>query len=53
MNAMKYEGYATCIKYSDEDDLFVGHIVGIRDLVGFRGESVQAPSTTTLTPVPN
>ncbi|CAI8962967.1 hypothetical protein EMIT0P218_50340 [Pseudomonas sp. IT-P218] len=27
--------------YSDEDGLFVGHIVDIKDVVGFHGESVS------------
>ncbi|WP_313026625.1 type II toxin-antitoxin system HicB family antitoxin [Pseudomonas lopnurensis] len=41
MNAMTYRGYAARIEYSDEDGLFVGHIAGIRDVVGFHGETVQ------------
>lgn len=41
MNAMTYKGYAARIEYSDADGLFVGHIAGIRDVVGFHGESVQ------------
>lgn len=41
MKAMHYKGYAARIEYSDEDGLFVGHIAGIRDVVGFHGESVQ------------
>ncbi|WP_101674550.1 type II toxin-antitoxin system HicB family antitoxin [Alloalcanivorax mobilis] len=41
MNAMTHKGYAARIEYSDEDRLFVGHIAGIRDVVGFHGESVQ------------
>lgn len=41
MNAMTYKGYAARIEYSDEDGLFVGHIAGIRNVVGFHGESVQ------------
>lgn len=41
MKAMHYQGYAARIEYSDEDGLFVGHIAGIRDVVGFHGESVQ------------
>jgi len=41
MNAMNYKGYAARIEYSDEDALFVGHIAGIRDVIGFHGESVQ------------
>lgn len=40
MNAMTYQGYAASIVYSDEDQCFVGHITGIRDRVGFHGESV-------------
>lgn len=41
MNAMTYKGYAARIEYSNEDGLFVGHVAGIRDVVGFHGESVQ------------
>ena len=41
MNAMNYKGYAARIEYSDEDALFDGHIAGIRDVIGFHGESVQ------------
>lgn len=41
MNVMNYKGYAARIEYSEEDGLFVGHIAGIRDVVGFHGESVQ------------
>jgi predicted HicB family RNase H-like nuclease len=37
---MNYKGYAARIEYSDEDGLFVGHLAGIRDVVGFHGESV-------------
>ena len=40
MNMMSYKGYAARIEYSDEDGCFVGHIAGIRDVVGFHGESV-------------
>ncbi len=40
MNTMTYRGYAARIEYSDEDQCFVGHIAGIRDIVGFHGESV-------------
>ena len=41
MKAMNYKGYAARIEYSDEDGLFVGHIAGIRDVVGFHGEAVH------------
>lgn len=38
---MSYKGYLARIEYSDEDECFVGHIAGIRDIVGFHGESVS------------
>ena len=40
MKTMKHKGYAANIEYSEEDGCFVGHIAGIRDVVGFHGESV-------------
>ena len=40
MKTMTYQGYAAHIEYSDEDACFVGRIAGIRDIVGFHGESV-------------
>jgi predicted HicB family RNase H-like nuclease len=41
MSVMNYKSYAARIDYSEEDGVFVGHIAGIRDVVGFHGESVQ------------
>jgi len=41
MKTMQYKNYAARIEYSDEDKCFVGHIAGIRDIVGFHGESVH------------
>ncbi len=38
---MKHKGYSARIEYSDEDSCFVGHIAGIRDVVGFHGEAVS------------
>ena len=40
MKTMTYQGYAARIQYSDDDGCFVGDIAGIRDRVGFHGESV-------------
>ena len=40
MNLMSYKEYSAHIEYSDEDVCFIGHIAGIRDVVGFHGESV-------------
>ncbi|MDP2752342.1 MAG: type II toxin-antitoxin system HicB family antitoxin [Rhodocyclaceae bacterium] len=40
MNTMTYKGYAARVEYSEEDGCFVGHIAGVRDVIGFHGESV-------------
>lgn len=40
MKTMTHRGYAARIDYSEDDACFVGHIAGIRDRVGFHGESV-------------
>jgi predicted HicB family RNase H-like nuclease len=41
MKTMQYKNYAARIEYSDEDKCFIGHIAGIRDIVGFHGENVH------------
>ncbi len=41
MNAMKYKGYYAKVEFDAEDRVFVGHIIGIKDVVGFHGESVE------------
>ncbi|WP_449434602.1 type II toxin-antitoxin system HicB family antitoxin [Pseudomonas putida] len=41
MNVMTYRGYAARIEYSDEDQLLIGHVAGIRDVIGFHGESIN------------
>ncbi|MDI2144155.1 type II toxin-antitoxin system HicB family antitoxin [Pseudomonas sp. ITA] len=41
MNVMNYNGYAARIEYSAEDGVFVGRIAGIKDVVGFHGQSVK------------
>jgi predicted HicB family RNase H-like nuclease len=41
MKPMTYNGYAARISYSDEDELFVGRVVGIRDIITFHGENVS------------
>jgi predicted HicB family RNase H-like nuclease len=40
MNTMTYKGYAARVEYSDDDECFVGHIAGVRDVIGFHGNSV-------------
>lgn len=41
MNAMRYNGYSARVEYDAEDRIFVGHLAGIRDSVGFHGASVD------------
>jgi predicted HicB family RNase H-like nuclease len=38
---MSYKGYSARVEFDAEDRLFVGHIAGVRDIVGFHGESVD------------
>ena len=33
------------IEFNPEDHIFAGHIIGIRDAVGFHGESVAEPES--------
>lgn len=40
-NAMEYKGYKARIDYDGDDKCFIGHIVGINDVVGFHGSSVD------------
>jgi predicted HicB family RNase H-like nuclease len=40
MNTITFQGYTARIEYSNEDQCFIGHIVGINDIVGFHGESI-------------
>lgn len=41
MNSMKYKGYAARIEFDGDDRIFVGHLAGIRDIIGFHGSSVE------------
>jgi predicted HicB family RNase H-like nuclease len=40
MKLMTHKGYLAKIEYSDEDELFIGRLAGIDDVVGFHGDSV-------------
>ena len=41
MKAMTYNGYSARVEFDAGDRIFVGHIAGIRDIVGFHGASVD------------
>jgi len=36
---LPYKNYHAMIRYSKEDGFLVGHIMGVRDIVGFHGDS--------------
>lgn len=44
-NSLIYEGYPARIEFSSEDECFIGHIAGIKDVVGFHGETVAELKT--------
>ena len=44
-NSLVYKGYAARIEFSSEDECFIGHIAGVRDVVGFHGETVSELKT--------
>jgi predicted HicB family RNase H-like nuclease len=39
-STMSYRGYVARVEYDDEDKLFFGRLAGIRDGVGFHGDTV-------------
>ncbi len=39
MNTLIYKGYTAKIKFDPEDNILFGNLIGIRDTVGFHGES--------------
>ena len=46
MSVMSYHGYLARIEYDADDRVFVGHIAGINDVVGFHGGSVDELETS-------
>ena len=40
-NAMNYKGYSARVEFVEADGVFVGRIAGIRDGVGFHGDTVE------------
>jgi predicted HicB family RNase H-like nuclease len=39
-NVLSYHGFTARIDFDAEDGIFVGRIAGIRDVIGFHGDSV-------------
>ena len=40
MNTLNYKSYTAKIEFDPDDNILFGNIIGIRDTVGFHGESV-------------
>ncbi|MDR3164001.1 MAG: type II toxin-antitoxin system HicB family antitoxin [Synergistaceae bacterium] len=38
---LHYKGYVGSIEFSEEDAIFHGHVIGIKSLISFEGESVE------------
>lgn len=38
---MNHKSYNASIYFSEEDDCFVGRVIGIRDVVGFHGSRLE------------
>lgn len=40
MNTLTYKGYTARIEFDDRDNLLIGRLLGIRDVVGFHADNV-------------
>lgn len=40
-NVIEYKNYLGSVEYSDDDEIFFGKILGIRDLISYEGTSVK------------
>jgi predicted HicB family RNase H-like nuclease len=45
MNTIQYKGYRASIVYETEDDLLVGRIIAINDIISFHGTSLKEIKT--------
>ena len=40
-SAMEYNGYHAKVEYDDQDNIFVGTVIGLTDMLAFHGQSVS------------
>jgi len=40
MSTMTYKGYVARIEFDERDDIFVGRILGVRDIISFHADTV-------------
>lgn len=43
---MTYQNYSAKVEYDPVDKIFVGHLIGIRDIVGFHGSAIEELEST-------
>lgn len=41
MNTMTTQGYTARVDFDERDDIFVGRVLGVRDIISFHGETVE------------
>jgi len=41
-NKLTYKGYTGSINFTEEDGVFFGKVLGIKDAISFEGDSVQS-----------
>lgn len=41
MSVMSYKGYAARVEFDADDEVFVGRIAGINDIIGFHADTAQ------------
>ena len=41
MNMMSHKGFTARVEFDDQDGIFFGRVAGIRDGIGFHGETVE------------
>ena len=42
---MTYKGYSARIEFDAEDEIFIGHLAGVKDVVGFHADTVKGLKT--------
>lgn len=40
-SVMEYNGYHAKVEYDDKDNIFIGMVIGLNDMLGFHGASVD------------
>ncbi|EUB95346.1 hypothetical protein PMI07_003124 [Rhizobium sp. CF080] len=45
MNLREYKGHSAVIEFDAEDEIFVGHVAGITNIVGFHADTLIEAET--------